>query len=98
VVSTESGPAPAAPERLDHGNHPPQLLRLRDRLGAGPRRLAADVDPVGSFLEQAQAVRERRVLVLRRAAGERVGRDVEDAHHERALAEHHRGAPQRDAE
>jgi len=89
-------PGAMAPERLDHGNDAPALLVLRDGLGTRAGRLAAYVQPVGALLEQPQAVRERGLGALR-PARERVGGDVQDAHHERALAEHHGGAPERDA-
>ena len=50
----------------------------------GRRRLAADVEDVGALAQQRSRVRERRAGVeVAAAVGERVGRDVDDAHHER---------------
>ena len=53
------------------------------RCGPGPGRLAADVDEVGARPRQARPCVDRRVGVEELAAvGERVGGDVEDAHHD----------------
>ena len=53
VVSTESGPAPAVAQRLDHGHDAPASPRRRPRGRApGPRGLAAHVHDVGARLEQ----------------------------------------------
>ena len=69
-------------QALDHRQHPAQLLVGGHRLGAGPGRLAADVEQVGARGHEGQAVRDRGVGVEEAAAvGERVGRDVHDAHH-----------------
>ena len=58
------------------------LLGGVDPAGAGPGGLAADVDEVGARRAQREAVRDGVVVVEEPAAvGERVGRDVEDAHH-----------------
>jgi len=86
-----------APQRFDHRHDAAQLLRGGHGLGTRARRLPAHVHPVGPVLEQAQAVSDGGVLARGDAAGERVGRDVEDAHDERALAQHHGDAPKRDA-
>ena len=64
------------------------LFGRRKRLGPGPRRFAADVDEVGAlfFHPQRQLDRGERVGAGRRLR-ERVGRDVEDAHDQRARTE-----------
>jgi len=53
-----------------------------------PRRLAADVHPVGSRLEEGEAAGDGRLAAgVAAAVRERVGGDVEDADDEGALAE-----------
>ena len=106
------------PERGDHGDDAAELFVGVDRRGVWSRAFAAHVDQVGPFLGQAQAVLDRRLVVVRRnaipsyldgqaqavldgrlvvvgrnaipsyldklpAVGEAVGRDVDDAYHER---------------
>ena len=87
VVSMLTGtPGLGASQALDHRQHPAQLLGVVDRLGAGPGRLAADVEHVGARRHQREAVGDRGVGVEEAAAvGERVGGDVHDAHHRGAL-------------
>ena len=80
------------------GMHAPQLLVLRhDRLlaafvgqheRAGARGLASDVEDVGAFVEQLKRVGDGCLRLEKSPAfGKRVGRDVDDAHDERARAE-----------
>ena len=78
---TRTSPASAS---ID-GDHPAAFLGRIDGLGAGPGRLAADVDDVGALGDQRPAVGDGRLVVeVPAAVGERVGGDVEHAHHERA--------------
>ena len=72
-----------------------ELLVLGQRRGAGPRRLAADVDDVGPLARPSRSrVRDGAVDVeVEPAVSERIGRDVEDAHDQRALAELQRRPP-----
>jgi hypothetical protein len=75
----------AALQRLDDRQHPPQLLVDPDGLRAGARRFAADIEDVRSLLQQPKGVcypGSGGGMVA--AIGERVGRDVDDAHDERA--------------
>jgi hypothetical protein len=65
------------------GERAPALLDAH-RQRAGPARLAADVEDVGAFGEHLLAAGDRlRRRQARAAFGERVGRDVDDAHHAR---------------
>ena len=48
-----------AGQRLDHRDHPPELLGGGDRLGAGPGRLTADIDDVGPFLDHLMCSHDR---------------------------------------
>ena len=75
----------AAPaHRLDQRHHPPDFLLLRHVRGAGPGRLAADIEQVGPFVDQAQCmsarVGERKIAA---PIGERIGRDVDHTHDQR---------------
>ena len=73
---------------LDDRQHAPQLFLQRNRFGPWTRRLAADVEDIRPLLEHAQPVLDGADLIEAQAAvGERIGRDVENAHDERALAE-----------
>ena len=75
-------------ERADDGHDPAKLLLNVDRLGAGAGALAADVEDVGPLGGQPQAVFHGGVGVEEApAVGEAVGRDVDDAHQQRKLAE-----------
>ena len=57
-------------------------------LGARARGLAADVDEVGAARLHLDRRRLGRAgIEIETAIGERIGRDVEDAHDERAVAE-----------
>ena len=63
-----------------------QLLLGGDVVGAGARRLAADVENVGALLGELQAVRDGGLRRRMQAAvGEAVGRDVDDAHDARTV-------------
>ena len=73
-------------QRRDRGHDPVELLGLAD-LGPGPGLHAADVEQVGAVGDQLLGPAQERVEAPGRAAVvERVGRAVEDAHHERARA------------
>ena len=87
VVSIETV-APAAASRLDHREHPAQLLGGVDGVGARVGRLAADVERSRrpSRGELRGRARSRPPGRGSAAVGERVGRDVDDAHHERRRA------------
>ena len=72
-------------QRLDHRQHPAQLLLDRDGLRAGPAGLAAEVEQVGPLGGQAAGVVDGALGAAEAAAvGEAVGRHVHDAHHLRA--------------
>src|SRR5690606_34361654 len=77
----------ARPRRrvTDDVEHAVDLDSGRDRLAAGARRLAADVDDVGSVGDEAVDMRLRRVAVeVTPAVAEGVRRHVADAHQGRA--------------
>ena len=61
MVSTETGTPTRAGERLDHRQHAAQLLVRRDRLGARPRGLAADVEDRRALAHQREGLLERGV-------------------------------------
>src|SRR5262249_40018468 len=72
-------------EPVEDGHVTPQLLVGRDAFGAGPRRLAPDVDDRRPLLDHATRRRSRRVGVeVDAAVGERVRRHVQDAHDRRS--------------
>ncbi len=72
-------------ERGDHGEHARELGLDRHAARAGARRLAAHVEDVRALAQELTPVRDRGVrLVPLAAVRERVGRDVDDAHDERA--------------
>ncbi|MCY1508423.1 hypothetical protein D9M68_427310 [compost metagenome] len=67
-----------------HGQHARQLGVERHGGAAGAGRFAADVEDVGTLLQQLLAVLQRRLgRRVRAAVGEGIGRDVDDAHHAR---------------
>ena len=75
-------------EALDDRQDAAQLFVGVDRLGVGPRAFAADVEDVGAVGDQPQGVVDGRLRVEKLAAvGKAVGRDVDDAHQQRAAAE-----------
>ena len=83
MVSIETG-TPSASDRRQHRFEPPQFLlqRDRDRAAIGPGRFRADVDDVGAFRDHAAGMLDGALGIEELAAvGERVRRDVEDAHH-----------------
>ena len=64
-----------------HVEHAGELLLGAHRRGAGTRRLPADVDDAGALLHHAAGMGERFVQTLMRSpVGERIGRNVQDAH------------------
>ena len=84
LVSTLTS-APAAASSLTTGRMRRSSSCGRDASRARPGRLAADVDQVGAGGEHgdARAAGLPRIGV-HTAVGERIGRDVDDAHHQRA--------------
>ena len=85
LVSTETG----QPRRTASAQHRQRRAPARSSAltgsRAGPARLAADVEDVGALAEQLLAVRDgaRPRVSDGVAVGERIGRDVDDAHHAR---------------
>ena len=70
-----------------HGAEAGKLIIERDRLcpHIGPGRLRSDVEKIRAVALHAPRLRERGVGIDETAAiGERIRRDVEDAHHQRA--------------
>jgi len=84
-------------ERLDHGEHAPALLVEIDRAVPRPGRFAADIEdvrPGGDHLgADPHGCLDRALPGEQAVTRERIGRDVEDAHHERALAPAERRPP-----
>ena len=75
-----------AVEPLEHRDDAAQLLVDRDALGAGPRRLAADVHDRRAVVHHpARCGRRNARIEVHAAVGEAVGRHVDDPHHRRAL-------------
>ena len=76
--------ATEAKRLAQHRQHPRQFGLEIYRVGARTARLAAEVEDVGALGQQPLAGRERPGRGERRVAvGERVGREVDDAHHPR---------------
>ena len=68
-------------QRLEHRNHPPELLVLRNRKMAGPCRFAANVDDRGPLRDHGSRPRDRGGRVeMAPAVGERIRGHVENAH------------------
>ena len=87
-----SGPARGR-QRFDDRQHPAALLTFRRRLRAGPGGLAADVQQICAVVHHPHAGVDRRLGIQQLpAVGERIGRHVDDAHHQRPLAERQRPA------
>ena len=96
----------AAPENPFQHRQQPRLLlfgadrgskrdRRAARLRTGPRALRAQVQNVRAFVQQSQRVRHRRFRVEEESAiAEGIGRDVDDAHDERAAAKFERARAQ----
>ena len=73
-------------KRPQHRHDAAEFLLHVDRLGIGPGALATDVEDVGPFGGQPQAVLDGRIGVEKASAvGEAVGRNVDDAHQQRQL-------------
>ena len=71
----------AARKLLDDRNDPPQLLLDRDRLRAGPRRLATHVNDIRARCMQRQSSRNRRGRRISiTAIREAIGGDVDNRH------------------
>ena len=71
---------------FDHRHNAAQFLGLGHRIGAGPRRFAADVENVGPGGGERLAMLDGRLRRRMLAAiGKAVGRDIDNAHDERAL-------------
>jgi len=69
-------------ERAHDRHHARRLLDRGHGLGAGPGRLAPDVDDVGTVVDEPAGLRDRGLgLEPAPAVAERVGRDVEHAPH-----------------
>ena len=75
-------------QAVDDRHHPPPFLGVVDRIGAGPGRLAANVDDVGAVIDHPQTGVDRGWQVEQSATvRERIGGDVDHAHDERALTQ-----------
>ena len=75
-------------ELLDHRQDAPQLFLGRERIGAGTSGFTADVEDVGSFDHHAKTVLNgARGIEPYASIRKRIGGDVQDAHHERTLAQ-----------
>lgn len=73
-------------ERFNHVDHAGEFLGGGYGLGTGPCRLPTDVDDGGALGDHHPAVGDRIVGGQEGAAvGERVGRGVQDAHHQHAV-------------
>ena len=71
---------------VDDRHQTREFLVNGDRLGAGSRRFTSDIDQVGALALQTQSGLDRQIgIELRKRLGERVRRDVEDAHQQAAL-------------
>jgi hypothetical protein len=73
---------------LENGNNAAEFFFRGDGLSAGFGGLAADVDDIGALLFHLHGAGESEIGVkVFAAVRERIGRDVEDAHDESAIAE-----------
>ncbi|MDT4852212.1 hypothetical protein FQZ97_864360 [compost metagenome] len=71
-----------AGDGLDHWRDTLQLLGRRHRAGSRPSRLTADVDQGRASGHHLGGMAQRRVASIEATAvGERIGGDIEDAHH-----------------
>ena len=78
----------ACGETLDHRKHAGDFFIGANLRGAGPCRLATDVENVRALGDHDPGMGEGGLhRGVAPAVGEAVGRDVEDAHHQRTLAE-----------
>ncbi len=74
--------------RADDGEDAAEFLGFLDGFGAGAGGLAADVEDVGTFREELEAVLDGATDVGKLpAVGKGVGRDIEDAHDHPALVQ-----------
>ena len=84
IVSMEIGILHATGQLFDDRQDAAQFLRFADRLGAGPRGFAADVENFRALRDQFQRVRHGGAGVQKFSAiGKGIGRDIDDAHDER---------------
>ena len=75
-------------QALQHRNQTPQFLGRGDARRIRARGFRAYVDDVGALFLHMHGVREGAIRIQVFAAiGERIGRDVQHAHDQRALAE-----------
>ncbi len=86
----------------NHGQHPPQFLLGADLdFRTGTRGFSAHVNDVRSLVEQLdRMIGSLAGIEIQAAVGKRVGRHVDDAHDERALAQFQRArteAPLKDS-
>ena len=77
-------PRQAAPQSFQHRQHAAQLFLERHRAGARARRLATDVDDRSPLVGHPQGLFDRPTGSAESSVvRERVGRDVQNAHHDR---------------
>ncbi len=75
-------------QALQDGNESAKFLGLRNTNGAGTHRFRTNVDDVGALFLQFHGAREGAVgIAVFSAVGKRIGRDVENPHHERTFAQ-----------
>ena len=73
-------------DRADHGKHALQLLLHGDALGPWPRRLATDINDVGTLLVKLDRVRNRAGdAVVQSTITKRIRGHIQDAHNARAI-------------
>jgi len=74
----------AIAQRIDHRHHAIEFFFGRDRRRAGSGRFAADIDDVDAVGDHLLRMRQRQLERIEAATiGEGIGRDVQDAHHQR---------------
>jgi hypothetical protein len=89
-VEANRNAQPAA-QPFDHRQDARHLLFVRDGFGAGARGFSADVENIRSRPFHLQRASDGRLRIeIFAAIEETVGRHVENAHHERAAAQHER--------
>ena len=75
-------------QTLQNRNQPPQFLGFGYPHRAGAHRFGSDVDDVGALFLQLHGAREGAVgIAVFSAVRERIGRDVENSHQQRAFAQ-----------
>ena len=105
-VDGDDGVRPGRADQFDDRNHAPDLLLRVDAEGARAvapprraRRLAADVDDIGPFLQKPQRVGGRGLRVgMESPVGKAVGGDVDDPHQDRSQECVGAGAARREEE